>query len=112
MILALRAIWAAWADGSRLEFRGEFYRHTLMTPLFDPGPNAFGNPAIFIAAVGPRMTEVAGEVCDGLLVHAFTTERYLRKVTLPALERGLAASGRDRSAIQISLPGHGGHRGR
>ncbi len=105
LILAVRAIWASWSDGSRLAFRGEYYRHTLMTPMFDPGPNAFGNPPIFLAAVGPLMAEVAGEVGDGLLAHPFTTERYLRGVTLPALERGLAASGRDRSAIQISFPG-------
>ena len=83
LILAVRAIWASWADGSRLAFRGEYYRHTLMTPMFDPGPNPFGNPPVFLAAVGPLMTEVAGEVADGLLAHAFTTERYLREVTLP-----------------------------
>ncbi len=105
MILAIRAIWASWSDGSRLAFRGEFYRHTLMTPMFDPGPNPFGNPRIFLAAVGERMTEVAGEVADGMLAHGFTTERYLRQVTVPALERGLAASGRDREAVQISYPG-------
>ncbi len=105
LILAIRAIWASWADGSRLAFRGEFYRHTLMTPMFDPGPNPFGNPPIFLAAVGTRMAEVAGEVADGLLAHAFTTERYLREVTLPALERGLALSGRSRSAVEVSLPG-------
>ena len=76
-----------------------------MTPMFDPGPNLSAIPPIFLAAVGPLMAEVAGEVGDGVLAHAFTTERYLREVTFPALERGLAASGRDRSAIQISLPG-------
>ncbi len=105
LILAVRAIWASWAGGSRLAFRGEFYRHTLMTPMFDPGPNPFGNPPVFLAAVGERMTEVAGEVADGLLAHGFTTERYLREITLPALERGLARSGRSRSAVEISLPG-------
>jgi probable F420-dependent oxidoreductase len=105
LILAVRAIWASWADTSRLAFRGEYYRHTLMTPMFDPGPNPFGNPPIFLAAVGPLMTEVAGEVADGLLAHAFTTERYLREATLPALERGLAAGGRTRSDVQISYPG-------
>ncbi len=73
--------------------------------MFDPGPNPFGNPPVFLAAVGERMTEVAGEVADGLLAHGFTTERYLREVTLPALERGLAAGGRARPAVQISLPG-------
>ncbi len=105
LITAIRAIWASWTDGSRLAFRGEFYRHTLMTPMFDPGPNAFGNPKIFLAAVGERMTEVAGEVADGLLVHGFTTERYLREVTLPALGRGLEASGRKRDSFEISYPG-------
>jgi probable F420-dependent oxidoreductase len=105
LILAIRAIWTSWSDGSRLAFRGEFYRHTLMTPMFDPGPNPFGNPPIFLAGVGSHMTEVAGEVADGLLAHPFTTERYLREATLPALERGLAASGRDRSAFQLSYPG-------
>jgi probable F420-dependent oxidoreductase len=105
LILAIRAIWASWADGSRLAFRGEFYRHTLMTPMFDPGPNPFGNPPIFLAAVGEVMTEVVGEVADGMLAHGFTTERYLREVTVPALERGLARSGRQRSDLQISYPG-------
>ena len=90
-ILAVRAIWASWADGSRLAFRGEYYRHVLMTPMFDPGPNPWGNPPIFLAGVGSLMTQTAGEVADGVLVHAFTTERYLREVTLPAVERGLAA---------------------
>ncbi len=105
LVLAVRAIWASWADGSRLAFRGEYYRHTLMTPMFDPGPNPFGNPPIFLAAVGPLMTEVAGEVADGLLAHSFTTERYLREATLPALGRGLATGGRSRSDVQISYPG-------
>jgi len=105
LILAVRAIWDAWADGSRLAFRGEYYRHTLMTPMFDPGPNPYGNPPIFLAAVGQLMTEVAGEVADGLLAHPFTTERYLREVSLPALERGLATSGRTRAQVQTSYPG-------
>jgi probable F420-dependent oxidoreductase len=105
LVLAIRAIWSSWSDGSRLAFRGEFYRHTLMTPMFDPGPNPFGNPRIFLAAVGELMTEVAGEVGDGMLAHGFTTERYLREVTVPALERGLATSGRVRSDVQISYPG-------
>ena len=105
LILAIRAIWAAWADGSRLAFRGEFYRHTLMTPMFDPGPNPYGNPPIYLAAVGELMTEVAGEVADGVLAHGFTTERYLREVTVPALERGLARSGKTRADAKISYPG-------
>jgi probable F420-dependent oxidoreductase len=104
-ILAMRAIWANWNEGEKLFFRGEFYRHTLMTPFFSPVPHDYGAPKIFLAAVGELMTEVAGEVADGLLVHAFTTERYLREVTLPALDRGLAKVGRDRSTFQVAFSG-------
>ncbi len=103
-IAAMRAIWATWNDGTKLAFRGDFYTHTLMTPMFDPGPNPYGPPKVFLAAVGGHMTEVAGEVADGLLAHGFTTERYMREVTIPALERGLARSGRDRSDFEISYP--------
>lgn len=105
MILAIRAIWDAWETGERLNFRGEFYQHTLMTPFFDPGPNSAGIPKIFISAVGPMMTEVAGEVCDGIVCHSFSTEAYMREVTLPALERGLDASGRTLDDFEISGPG-------
>jgi probable F420-dependent oxidoreductase len=104
-ILALRAIWTSWNEGTRLAFRGEFYRHTLMTPFFNPGPNIYGPPKVFLAAVGERMTEVAGEVADGLLIHPFTTERYFREVTLPALERGLTKGKKTRETFQISYSG-------
>jgi probable F420-dependent oxidoreductase len=104
LVLAMRAIWDAWHNGTKLDFRGDFYTHTLMTPFFNPGPNPYGPPKVFLAAVGERMTEVAGEVCDGMLVHAFTTERYLREVTLPALERGLERGGRKRHDFEISCP--------
>jgi len=104
LILAVRAIWACWNEGTPLEFRGEFYRHTLMTPFFDPGPNPFGSPTIQLAAVGERMTEVAGEVADGIILHAFTTEQYVREVTLPALERGFAKAGKQRGDFEISGP--------
>jgi probable F420-dependent oxidoreductase len=104
LILAMRAIWKAWDTGERLEFRGDYYRHTLMTPFFNPGPNPYGPPKVFLAAVGEKMTEVAGEVADGVLLHGFTTERYVREVTLPALERGLAKAGRTRRDIEVSCP--------
>jgi probable F420-dependent oxidoreductase len=103
-ILAMRAIWATWYEGRKLDFRGEFYTHTLMTPFFTPAEKTWGAPKVLLAAVGPRMTEVAGEVADGLIVHAFSTERYLREVTLPAVERGLAKAGRARKEFQISYP--------
>jgi probable F420-dependent oxidoreductase len=103
-ILAMRAIWASWHEGSKLEFRGDYYTHTLMTPFFNPGPSQFGAPKVFLAAVGEKMTEVAGEVCDGLLAHGFTTERYLKEVTIPAIERGLAKAGKQRTDFEISYP--------
>ena len=103
-ILALHAIWSSWNEGTPLKFEGEFYRHTLMTPFFAPPPNPFGAPKVFLAAVGEKMTEVAGEVADGIIIHGFTTERYVREVTMPAVERGLAAAGRERSSFQVSGP--------
>lgn len=101
-IRALHAIWDAWETGERLEFRGEFYTHTLMTPFFSPGPNPHGRPRIHLAGVGPRMTEVAGEVADGFIAHAFTTEDYLREVTLPALRRGRSAAGTPEVPVEFS----------
>jgi probable F420-dependent oxidoreductase len=103
-VLAIRAIWHAWETGERLAFRGEFYKHTLMTPFFDPGPNPHGTAPIYLAGVGELMTEVAGEVADGFLCHNFTTERYLREVTLPALDRGRAKVGKTLEGFEISGP--------
>lgn len=101
---AMRAIWAAFEGESRLAFNGDFYQHTLLTPFFNPGSNPHGVPRVFLAAVGQRMTQVVGEVCDGMLVHGFTTEQYLREVTIPALQRGTAAAGRDLGDVELSLP--------
>jgi probable F420-dependent oxidoreductase len=101
-VLALRAIWRSWTDGGKLDFDGEFYRHTLMTPMFSPGPLASGPPRVQIAAVGDAMTRVAGEVADGLIVHSFTTRRYLHEVTLPTLQQGLERGGRARGDIDVA----------
>jgi probable F420-dependent oxidoreductase len=103
-VQAMRAIWACWYEGKPLDFRGEFYSHTLMTPMFTPPDVSHGAPRVTLAAVGPLMTEVAGEVCDGLIAHAFTTERYMREVTLPALQRGLERAGRSRDDFEIACP--------
>ncbi|MEE3103147.1 MAG: TIGR03617 family F420-dependent LLM class oxidoreductase, partial [Actinomycetota bacterium] len=105
MITAIRSIWDCWENGTKLAFRGDFYTHTLMTPFFDPGPSPHGDPKIFISAVGPLMSEVAGEVCDGIICHAFSTEQYLREVTIPAVERGLAKAGRSMDDFEIVGPG-------
>jgi probable F420-dependent oxidoreductase len=104
MILAVRAIWDCWNNGTKLDFRGDFYTHTLMTPFFNPGPNPYGTPKIFLAGVGELMTEVAGEVADGFLCHGFTTEKYLREVTIPALERGRAKAGKTLEGFEIVGP--------
>ena len=103
-VLAMRAIWTSWNDGTKLDFRGEFYTHTLMTPFFASPPHEFGQPKVFLAGVGERMTDVAGEVADGLILHSFTTERYVREVTVPSLEAGCAAGGRARTAFELSGP--------
>jgi probable F420-dependent oxidoreductase len=104
MILAIRAIWDCWDGDGKLDFRGDFYTHTLMTPFFNPGPSPHGHPKVFLAAVGARMTEVAGEVADGLLCHGFTTASYLQERTLPAVETGLEKAGRARSDMELSIP--------
>ncbi|MBU6241625.1 MAG: LLM class F420-dependent oxidoreductase [Acidobacteria bacterium] len=107
MILAIRAIWDTWENGTPLNFRGDFYTHTLMTPFFTPDRAdlaGFGTPKIFLAGVGELMTEVAGEVCDGFICHGFTTEKYLREVTLPALQRGRAKAGKSMDGFEIVGP--------
>ena len=103
-VLALREIWACWRDGTKLRFEGDFYTHKLMTPMFTPEPQPHPFPKVFVAAVGEAMTEMCGEVADGLLAHAFTTKRYFEEVTTPALLRGMQRSGRQRSEFQLSAP--------
>jgi probable F420-dependent oxidoreductase len=104
LVLAIRAIWASWHEGAPLDFRGEFYRHTLMTPFFNAGPNPYGLPRISLGGVGPRMTEVAGEVADGFIVHPFSTEKFLREHTVPTLQAGLDTSGRTFADFEIAFP--------
>jgi len=103
-VLALHEIWSCWRDGTKLRFEGDFYTHKLMTPMFTPEPQPHPPPKVFVAAVGEVMTEMCGEVADGLLAHAFTTKRYFEEVTTPALLRGMARSGRQRSDFQLSCP--------
>ena len=107
MIQAIRAIWDTWENGTKLEFRGDFYTHTLMTPFFTPDRAelaGFGTPKIYLAGVGELMTEVCGEVCDGFICHGFTTEKYLREVTIPALARGRAKAGKTMEGFDIVGP--------
>jgi probable F420-dependent oxidoreductase len=94
MVQALRTIFHAWQTGERLDFRGEYYRHTLMTPTFSPGANPYGPPPIYVGALGPRLTRATAEHADGLLVMPFGSKRFLHEATMPAVREGLAAAGR------------------
>jgi probable F420-dependent oxidoreductase len=102
-VQALRAIWAAWNDGVPLNFRGDFYTHTLMTPFFSPPPNPYGPPKVYLAGVGQLMCAVVGEVADGFLSHSFTTESYLREVALPSVEQGRGQGG-PAERLEVFLP--------
>src|SRR5262245_22180462 len=96
-IRAIRAIWDCWQTGAKLDFKGQFYTFDVMTPFFNPGPIEHPRIPIFIAGVNPYMCGVAGELCDGLHVHPFNSPKYLREVVHPAVEAGLARSGRGRA---------------
>ena len=102
-IQALKAIFDCWQHGSPMDFDGRFYKHTLMTPMFDPGPNPHGIPPVLLGALGPRMTEVAGEVADGLIVHPFNSMRFLENNAMPAVLRGLEKSGRQRTDFILQI---------
>ena len=95
LIAALRAIFAAWNTGERLDFRGDYYRHTLMTPTFNPGPNPYGPPPIYVGALGPRLTRAVAEHADGLLAMPFGSKRFLHEHTMPKVREGLSAASRN-----------------
>jgi len=97
VVLALRAIWDCWQNGTKLDFKGQFFRFDLMTPFFNPGPIEHPRVPVFIAGVNPAMCRVAGEVCDGLHVHPFNSPKYLRELVRPAVEEGMAKAGRPRA---------------
>lgn len=101
-VAVVRAAWDAWQHGKRPSFRGEFYRFTLMSPVFDPGP--MDDPAIpvYMAAVGPRMHRLAGEIADGVIVHPLHSRAYLEDVVLPAVREGARTAGRPASAVTVA----------
>ncbi|SRR5579875_242749 len=105
MILAIRAIWESWQQGTKLDFQGEFYSHTLMTPFFAQGPCQYGPPPIYVAAVGSHMCKVAGEVADGVIAHSFSTERFMREVTIPMLLSGAQRAGKERKDLTVAYSG-------
>lgn len=99
---ALRAIWYCWQTGGKLDYRGQYYQHTLMTPFFSPGPIAHPDIPIYIAGVNTGLAHLAGEVCDGFHAHPLTSARYLREVLRPQIAAGATAAGRDPSACAIA----------
>ena len=99
---ALKAIWACWQNSGPLTFRGQFYSFTLMTPEFNPGPIPYPPPSLYISAVNPYMLRLAGEACDGVLLHPFTTRKYLEEVILPNLEAGAKKGDRRLKDLDIS----------
>ncbi len=101
LVAALRAIFTTWSTGERLDFRGEYYRHTLMTPTFTPRDNPYGPPPIYVGALGPRLTKATAQHADGLLVMPFGNKKFLHEVTMAAVDEGLAAGGRTRADLAI-----------
>ena len=103
MVEAIKAIWDCWQNGTKLNYRGEFYTHTLMTPFFNPGPNPHGLSKIYVAAVGPLMTQAVSESADGLLAHPFNSPKYINDVTIPIINKGLETTGKNRDQFDLSV---------
>lgn len=100
-VLALRAIWDCWQHGTPLDFEGEFYHFTLMTPEFNLGPTEYHPIPIQIAAVNTYLARTAGELCDGLRVHSFSTPEYIRDVLWPNVIRGARKAGRSLEGFEM-----------
>tara|TARA_B100001057_G_scaffold52569_1_gene46712 strand:- start:107 stop:1123 length:1017 start_codon:yes stop_codon:yes gene_type:complete len=103
MVNAIKAIWSCWHEGKDLDFRGNFYQHTLMTPIFNPGENPYGLPKIYVAGVGPLMTQAAAESGDGFLVHPFHTTKFLENITMPSVKKGLELNSGKEFDISIGI---------
>jgi probable F420-dependent oxidoreductase len=104
-VQTLRAIFNTFQTGSLTPFRGEYYRFDLMSPFFNPGPNAQGHVPVYISALNPYLARLAGELCDGLRLHPLSTVPYVNDVLLPAVEAGAKKAGRSMSDIEIvSMP--------
>ncbi len=101
---ALRAVWDCFQNGTRLRYQGEFYQLTLMTPFFNPGPNRLAEIPVYIAGVGPLLSRLAGEICDGFHIHPFHTVKYLDKVVMPAIAEGATENGRTIDDVEMAAP--------
>jgi probable F420-dependent oxidoreductase len=101
VILSLRAIWDCWQNNSKLNFTGEFYQFTLMTPFFNPGPIEHPKIPIYIAGLNPLISQLAGELCEGFYIHGFHSPKYIRETVMPNIEKGLQKAGRKRDSITL-----------
>jgi probable F420-dependent oxidoreductase len=102
-IQVIRAFWDTWQNGTKLNFRGEYYKATLMSPFFNPGAIEHPNIPIYIAGVNAGLARLAGELCEGFHAHPFNSPRYMKEVILPAIEEGLQKSGRKRGDLAVSM---------
>ena len=100
-IQALRAIWRCWENDEALDYRGDHYQFTLMTPEFSPEKSNLHAIPVTIAAVGPAMLRLAGQICDGVRLHPFATRKYITEIALPEIQSGLVKGGRDRSSFEV-----------
>ena len=100
-VQALKAIWDCWQNGTALSYQGDHYSFSLMTPFFDPGPLDHAPPQVYVAAVGPVMCRVAGEVADGVLLHSLVSAKYVHEVVLPNLEKGASRVGKTLKELTI-----------
>lgn len=103
LITATKAIFDQWQHGTPLDFSGEYYNFNLLPPIFDPGPLDCGLPPIWVGALGPKMTQMVAEVADGILIHPFHTEKFVREHTVPNVQRGLDASGRSLDDLSFGI---------
>ncbi len=101
-VQSLKAIWNTWQSGEKLEYHGESYNFSLMTPFFDPGPSAYPAPEVFTAAVNGYNCQVAGEVSDGLMLHSLTSPEYVRQVVRPAVVKGAQKAGREANEVKVT----------
>ncbi len=102
IILALRAIWDCWQNGSPLKFQGKFYSFTLMTPFFNPGPIRHPEIPIFVGGLNPYMCRLAGELCHGMHIHPLHSVKFIREAIIPGIQEGAGKAGRDYHAVSLS----------
>jgi probable F420-dependent oxidoreductase len=101
-VASLRAIWSSWKNGEQLKFSGQHYQFSLMPPNFVPESSPYALPPITLAAVGPKMLQIAGEVADGVKLHPFCTRKYLEEFVIPNLDKGLSRGKKNRENFEIS----------